>query len=86
MLRVPPWLKWFTMGIEYHHVHHLSVEVPGYRLQRCHEEAPPGLFPSDAVSELGLREFVRSLQLQAYDESVGRFVTFAELEGAAKQD
>lgn len=28
----------FSFGIEYHHIHHLDVRVPGYRLQRCDAE------------------------------------------------
>ncbi|KAL3144877.1 hypothetical protein ABBQ38_001976 [Trebouxia sp. C0009 RCD-2024] len=32
-LKVPACLKWVTLGIEYHHIHHLSTQVPCYRLQ-----------------------------------------------------
>ena len=27
-LQVPPLLKFFTLGIEYHHIHHLDIRVP----------------------------------------------------------
>jgi len=29
-------LNWFTLGIEYHHVHHLNARIPGYRLKAAH--------------------------------------------------
>lgn len=78
LLEVPYVLKWFTTGIEYHHIHHCCTRVPGYNLQRCHDEAPPGLF--DCVHVLRMSEWARSLQLQAWDEDKATFVTFAEIE------
>lgn len=30
---IPKALKWFTCGIEYHHIHHLNVAVPSYKIQ-----------------------------------------------------
>ena len=79
-LHLHPALKWFTMGIEYHHIHHLFILVPGYKLQQCHEEAPPSLFPPGMVMELTFKDWWRSLHLQAYDEVKGDFVTFAEID------
>ena len=37
MLRIPRVLKWATLGIEYHHIHHFSTRVPSYKLRACHE-------------------------------------------------
>lgn len=38
--RIP--LAWplsvFSFGIEYHHIHHFDIRVPGYRLERCDAE------------------------------------------------
>jgi len=31
-------LSTFSFGIEYHHIHHFDVRVPGYRLPRCDAE------------------------------------------------
>ena len=28
----------FSFGIEYHHIHHFDIRVPGYRLPRCDAE------------------------------------------------
>ncbi len=32
-LVVPWWAKWCTLGVEYHHLHHLAPQVPCYKLQ-----------------------------------------------------
>lgn len=37
-LQIPEAIKWFTAGIEYHHIHHLNTRVPLYRIRQCHEE------------------------------------------------
>lgn len=35
-LEVPSWLKFFSCGIEYHHIHHLNTNVASYNMQECH--------------------------------------------------
>lgn len=37
-IQVPYLLKYFTMGIEYHHIHHMNSKIPGYNLQAYHDE------------------------------------------------
>jgi hypothetical protein len=37
-IQIPYLLKYFTMGIEYHHIHHTNAKIPGYNLQQYHEE------------------------------------------------
>ena len=37
-LILPRWLNWFTVNIGYHHIHHLSANIPNYRLAECHRE------------------------------------------------
>ena len=39
-LCIPWFLKWATLGIEYHHIHHLNTRVPCYKLAACHHDAP----------------------------------------------
>lgn len=36
---LPEAIKWFTAGIEYHHIHHLNTRVPLYRI-RCSPHLP----------------------------------------------
>ena len=40
VLELPKPLQFFSGNIGYHHVHHLSVRIPNYNLQRAHEENP----------------------------------------------
>ena len=73
---VPAPLKYFTLGIEYHHIHHFRTRIPGYMLRTVHEQAPAGAF--GAVHVLGVTGMWRSLFLQCYDEASGRYITFGE--------
>ena len=73
-----PILRWCTLGIQYHHIHHLRTRIPGYKLREVHEAAPPDAWAG--VAFLGARGVWRALQLQAYDEAAKRFVTYAEAE------
>ena len=48
-VRIPRPLRWFTLGIEFHHIHHLHPGVPCYALARCHASAPAGLWDEVTV-------------------------------------
>jgi omega-6 fatty acid desaturase (delta-12 desaturase) len=39
-LPIPWWWRWATVGVEYHHLHHLNARVPCYKLQVCHLLSP----------------------------------------------
>jgi len=73
-LLVPWCLKWVTLGVEYHHIHHLCVRVPCYELQRCHE----------ACCEVWLKDVVRVPMSKAFrscfhamwDDKAERYVSF----------
>jgi omega-6 fatty acid desaturase (delta-12 desaturase) len=67
-------LQFFTGNIGFHHVHHLSVRVPNYNLQRAHEEIE--LFRGVPVLRLG--SALRTTRLKLWDERRCRLVTFAE--------
>ncbi len=73
-LNLPQPLQFFTGNIGYHHIHHLSVRIPNYNLQRAHEENP--IFHS--VPTLSLGDGLRAVRLKLWDERAGRMVTFAE--------
>lgn len=79
-LRVPPALAWATLGIEFHHVHHLDTRVPSYRLQACHEAAPPGAW--HGVASLGAREAAEAMRNVMYDEDTRRMVPFGKRRNA----
>lgn len=69
-LQVPFGLTFFTLGIEYHHIHHLHPRVPCYNLKRCHDDGC-GLF--EAVPRVSMMSLFRSLPLSLYDHSKGKF-------------
>lgn len=71
LLVTNPVLRYFTLGIEYHHLHHQNVRVPGYKLRQCHEEAPAGLF--DSVTTLDASGTWKSLGNTLYNEDSGRY-------------
>ena len=37
MLKVPWFLEWVTLGIQYHHIHHMTPRIPSYNLKTCHD-------------------------------------------------
>lgn len=78
---IPEPLKYFTLGIEYHHIHHFRTRMPGYMLRTVHELAPPSMWADVVV--LGPKELWRSLFLQCWDEEKQVYATFAEVEQRA---
>ncbi len=72
-LRVPFFLRWVTYGIEYHHIHHLSTQVPCYLLKRCQDEGAELFYKNPRV---GYWQAFRSLFHTLYDEEQGRYISF----------
>lgn len=67
-LQLPGFFDWVTGHIGFHHIHHLSVRIPNYRLQAAHQAVA-------AVTELSPPlTFLRSL-------SASRFVVWDEAKG-----
>ncbi len=71
---LPPFLQWVTGNIGFHHIHHLAPRIPNYLLPRA-QAACPQLQPGAVLT---LRDSVRTLRTNLWDEAAGRFVTFAE--------
>lgn len=71
-LELPGPLRWVTGNIGYHHIHHLSVEIPLYRLPDCHRDVPE----LRAATRLGLRESVRCWRLALWDDERRQLVGF----------
>ena len=80
LLLIPRPLKFFTLGIEYHHLHHFQPKIPGYMLQHAHENAPARFddLPTGFgdVRTLGWKDVWRSLQMQCFDEERKTFAPF----------
>jgi omega-6 fatty acid desaturase (delta-12 desaturase) len=73
-LKLPRLLQFFTGNIGFHHVHHLSVGIPNYNLQKAHEQSEQ----LRAVPELTLRDGLRATRLKLWDERSRRLVAFGD--------
>lgn len=72
---LPPFLHWCTGNIGYHHVHHMSSQIPNYRLRQCYEEIPE----LHHVTRISLAEGFRALGLKLWDEESRQLVGFGHL-------
>lgn len=72
---LPKVLQWFTASIGLHHIHHVSSQIPNYRLQRCLEEN----HLLQNVTRLTLVESVKTLRMTLWDEDERRLVGFRDL-------
>lgn len=73
--QLPKLLQWATGNIGFHHVHHMRPGIPNYRLQECHAGTPE----LQKVRPLTVRESLRSLRLNLYDEQQRKLVSFRSL-------
>jgi omega-6 fatty acid desaturase (delta-12 desaturase) len=73
-LKMPRILQFFTGNIGFHHVHHLSAQIPNYRLQSAHDESAT----LRATPALSLREALRATRLKLWDAEQRRLVTFGQ--------
>lgn len=76
---LPPVLQWLTANIGIHHVHHLYSRIPFYRLPqvlRDHGELA-------RMNRMTIRESLRTVRMQLWDERSHRLMSFAEARKAA---
>jgi len=67
VLKIPFGIDFFTLGIEYHSVHHLDPGVPGYNTKDCYYDLiKMGLLKED--SKVGYSQIMKSLTYTIYDE------------------
>jgi omega-6 fatty acid desaturase (delta-12 desaturase) len=74
-----PVLHWLTGNIGYHHIHHLSSQIPNYRLAECFHENPS----LQNVTRLTLRQSLRCAGLKLWDEEQRAMVRFRDLPAPA---
>jgi omega-6 fatty acid desaturase (delta-12 desaturase) len=79
-LVLPAWLNWFTVNIGYHHIHHLSANIPNYRLVECHAEYQH-LFPD--VVRVKLSQVLDALKCILWDTRANRIISVAEYQQQA---
>ena len=71
---LPGFLRWMTGNIGIHHVHHLSIRVPFYRLPEVLRDFPE-LFD---MSRITIAESIKCVKLVLWDEDSRRLVSFRE--------
>lgn len=69
-------MHWFTGNIGYHHVHHLNVGIPFYRLPAAMASIE-GL-QSPATITLSLKDIMASFRCCLWDENLQRMVSYRE--------
>ena len=73
--KLPRILQWFSGNIGFHHIHHLSPQIPNYNLERCHKAEP--LFQS--VPPVTLFSSFKAFTFRLWDEEQHRLVGFSHL-------
>jgi omega-6 fatty acid desaturase (delta-12 desaturase) len=68
---LPRVLHWFTANIGFHHIHHVDVGIPNYRLPACQAAGHPELRPR---ARFGFVESLRYARLKLWDEEAGVMV------------
>jgi len=74
--KLPKILQWFSGNIGFHHIHHLSVRIPNYNLERCHRAHP--LFQQ--VKPVTFFRSFKSLTFRLWDEQERKLVSFRHLQ------
>lgn len=69
-------MRWFTGNIGYHHIHHLNVRIPFYRLPEA-MDAIPGL-QSPVTITLSLKDIRACFRCCLWDEGQQRMVSYRE--------
>ena len=75
-IEIPYLFKYFTGGIEYHHIHHMNSKIPNYNLQLYHEEVISKSNMFDNIVKLSMNDCYNNLWLVLYDEDNNKYITF----------
>lgn len=75
---IPWYLKYFTCGIEYHHIHHIISLIPGYNMKKYHDEVIQSSNTFDNIIKLSLYDCYNNLWLMLYDTEQKRYITLKE--------
>jgi len=82
-LQLNKFMQWVTGNIGYHHIHHLNVRIPFYRLPEVMIAIPE--LQSPIVTTLGLGEMLNCFKSCLWDESQQRMVSYREARLAQKE-
>jgi omega-6 fatty acid desaturase (delta-12 desaturase) len=79
--KLPKVLQWFSGNIGFHHIHHLSPQIPNYHLEKCHKAEP--LFQT--VKPVTLFSSFKSFTFRLWDEQRRKLVGYRALKAIRKQ-
>ena len=74
-------MQWFTGNIGYHHIHHLNVRIPFYRLPEAMAAIPE--LQSPVSTTLSPRDIVDCFSCCLWDEDRQRMVSYREVKLAS---
>jgi omega-6 fatty acid desaturase (delta-12 desaturase) len=75
-MRLNRLMQWFTGNIGFHHVHHLNVRIPFYRLPEAMAAIPE--LQSPVTTSLGLGDIAECFNASLWDEGRQRMVSYRE--------
>jgi len=75
-MRLSKIMRWFTGNIGYHHIHHLNVRIPFYRLPEASVAIPAAQSP--ITTSLTPREIVSCFRASLWDEGRQRMVSYRQ--------
>jgi omega-6 fatty acid desaturase (delta-12 desaturase) len=75
-MRLNKVMQWFTGNIGFHHIHHLNVRIPFYRLPEVMDAIPE--LQSPVTTTLGPRDIRDCFRCCLWDEGRQRVVSYRE--------
>ena len=80
-MRLNKIMQWFTGNIGFHHIHHLNIRIPFYRLPEAMAAIPE--LQSPVTTTLSLQDIRDCFNSSLWDEKLQRMVTYREASKAA---
>jgi acyl-lipid omega-6 desaturase (Delta-12 desaturase) len=77
-------MQWFTGNIGFHHVHHVNVRIPFYRLPEAMDAIPE--LQSPATTSLAPRDIAACFRSSLWDEERQQMVSYGEAERSHRTD
>ena len=76
-IKIPNSLEYFTMGIEYHHIHHINMMISGLKLKEYHNK---NIEKFKNIHILTLEDCYKNLSLTLYDEEKSKYISFNDIQ------
>ena len=82
-IQMPSLLKYYSGGIEYHHIHHMNSKIPGYNIHKYHNEVDLNSNMFANVTRLSMRDCYNNLWLMLYDKDNKKYITMQDANACA---